>query len=85
MPAEDRVEVHGVPVTSLERTWVDLCSLLRPDQVADAVVAGDALVNRPWADGTRLPPRTTASRLSAALERAAGFTELPRLRAGVAL
>ena len=85
VPAEDRVEVHGVPVTSLERTWVDLCSLLRPDQVADAVVAGDALVNPPWVDGSRLPPRTTASRLSAALERAGRFKGVRVARAALAL
>ena len=42
-------------------------------------------MNRPWVDGSRLPPRTTASRLSAALERAGRFKGVRVARAALAL
>lgn len=85
VPDEDRVELHGIPVTSLERTWADLCSMLRAGQVAEAVVAGDALVNRPWRAGERVAPRTTVGRLRAAVVRAGRFKGVRVARAALGL
>lgn len=73
VPPEDVVLVHGIPVTSLERTWADLASLLPPRMIDPLVVAGDAAVKRPWSPEGRQEPRTTVVRLRAALDRAGRF------------
>ena len=73
VPADDVVEIHGIRTTSVERAWLDLAAL-RPRGPRDPlVIAGDALVNRPWADGKRGDPVTTPERLREALRRTGRF------------
>lgn len=74
-PPEDVTTVHGVPCTSLERTWEDLASLMPRGPADPLVIAGDALVDRPWveAEQRRGPARTTVDALHAALSRAGCF------------
>ena len=64
VPVEHRSVVHGLTVTSPERTWADLCAVRPRWDEADLVAAGDHLVRHPWAGGGRLPPRTTVERLA---------------------
>lgn len=75
VPPVDVTSIHGIPCTSLERTWVDLASLMPRGPVDPLVIAGDALVNHPWAgEGqARGAARTTVVSLRAALERAGRF------------
>lgn len=71
--ADDVVEIHGIRTTSVERAWLDLAAL-RPRGPRDPlVIAGDARVNRPWADGQRSDPVTTPERLREALRRTGRF------------
>ncbi len=85
VPAADVTEVHGIRVTTPERAWVDLSSLLRPGQIKPAVVAGDALVRHPWVDGVRMAPLTTPQRLREALKRAGRFKGVRAARAALEL
>lgn len=73
VPPADVVELHGIRVTSLERTWADLATLLPRGMVDPLVVAGDAVVNPPWTPSGRRAPRTTPAQLRAALGRAGRF------------
>ncbi|UBH25505.1 hypothetical protein KW076_04775 [Micrococcus porci] len=73
VPAADVTSLHGIRVTSLERTWADLASLVPPGLVDPVVAAGDAVVRHPWTPQGRSAPRTTPARLAAALDRAGRF------------
>lgn len=85
VPAVDVVSLHGIRVTSLERTWADLAALLVPGMADPLTVAGDAVVNRPWTPAGRLPPRTTPARLAAALDRAGRFKGVSTARRALGL
>lgn len=85
----DVVQRHGIPVTSPERTWLDIASLLGPHEVEDLVVAGDHLVNHPWVDGGRRAPLTTPEKIGHSLARIGRFkgarlarAALPHVRVG---
>ena len=73
VPAADVTVLHGIRLTSLERSWADLAALLRPGMLEPVVVAGDALVHRPWSPEGRRSPRTTTAALRSALLRAGRF------------
>lgn len=62
--------LHGIPVTSPERTWADLAALLPVGRVDALVVAGDSVVKRPWTLQGRQEPRTKVQRLREAVQRA---------------
>ena len=83
VPPEHRSVVHGLTVTSPERTWADLCAVRPRWDEADLVAAGDHLVRHPWAGGGRLPPRTTVERLAEVLEALAPFHGVGRARAAL--
>lgn len=70
---EDVVRLHGIPVTTVERTWADLASLLPRGMVDPLVVAGDAVVTPPWTSEGRGAAATSTRRLRAALDRAGRF------------
>lgn len=57
---DDLIDVDGIRVTTIERTWVDLGAVL---EIASLVAAGDALLQR-------RDPRTTAQELAAAHAKA---------------
>lgn len=65
---------RGLPVTSVERTWVDLARVLTEDEL---VVVGDHLVRRK-------APQSTVAALSAAVESAVGRRGTVRARAALA-
>lgn len=65
--------LHGIPVTSIERTWADLAALLPRGTVDELVVAGDGIVKHPWSPWGRQAPLTTVERLRAALQRAGRY------------
>lgn len=73
VPAEDVAMLHGIPVTSIERTWADLAALLPRGTVDELVVAGDGIVKHPWSPWGRQAPLTTVERLRAALQRAGRY------------
>ncbi len=77
---EDRrvVTVRGLPVLSMEDTWLDLCGSLDP---IDLVVVGDPIVGREGSDLTTISS-TVISRRSARGSARARDT-LPYLRPGV--
>ena len=87
VPQEDVVALHGIAVTSVERTWLDLASLMSRGPVDPLVIAGDALVNRPWiaGDGRRGEPVTSVESLRAALRRAGRFKGVRAARAALDL
>ncbi|MCR8674786.1 endonuclease domain-containing protein [Micrococcus sp. HG099] len=87
VPQEDVVALHGIAVTSVERTWLDLASLMPRGPVDPLVIAGDALVNRPWiaGDGRRGEPVTSVEALRAALRRAGRFKGVRAARAALDL
>lgn len=85
----DVVERYGIRVTSPERTWLDLASVLGLHEAEDLVVAGDHMVRHPWVDGSRRAPLTTPEKLRLALERIGRFkgvrlarASLPHVRVG---
>ena len=87
VPDEDVVLLHGIPVTAVERTWLDLASMMPRGPVGPVVIAGDALVNRPWieAEGARGEPITSIEALQAALRRAGRFKGVRVARAALDL
>ncbi len=66
-------ELHGLRVTSLERTWLDLCAMGWPWLVDDLVVAGDHLVKHPWHPDGRQSPLTTVERIRRAVREVGQF------------
>ncbi|XNZ00535.1 hypothetical protein ACL90Y_00495 [Micrococcus luteus] len=66
-------ELHGLRVTTLERTWLDLCALGYPWLLNDLVVGGDHLVKHPWHPDGRLPPLTTVERIRQAIVEVGQF------------
>ncbi|MGJ5589740.1 endonuclease domain-containing protein [Micrococcus lylae] len=85
MPAEDVEVMHGIPVTSIERTWADLAALLPMGMVDELVVAGDGIVKRPWTPQGRLEPLTTVQRLRDAVKRAGRYKGVRTARAALDL
>lgn len=71
--AEDVVVMHGIPVTSIERTWTDLAALLPMRMVDELVLAGDGIVKRPWTPPGCLERLTTVPRLRKAVKRAGRY------------
>lgn len=72
LPTGHVVEVRGLRVTSLERTWVDLCTVPGM-RLEDLVVAGDRVVRRPWTPHGRLPADATVVSLRRALDERGRF------------
>lgn len=85
VPAEDVEVMHGIPVTSIERTWADLAALLPMGMVDELVVAGDGIVKRPWTPDGRREPLTTVERLRAAVSRAGRYKGVRTARAALDL
>ncbi|MDY6055270.1 hypothetical protein [Micrococcus sp.] len=85
VPGQDVVRLHGIPVTSIERTWADLAAMLPRGPVDPVVAAGDAAVTPLWTPEGRLPPRTTIPRLRACLERSGRFSGIRMARAALEL
>ena len=85
VPADDVVVLDGVRVTSIERTWADLATLVRPGLLGPVVAAGDAAVTGAWTPDGRLPARTSVPRLRAALARAGRFQGVRTARAALDL
>jgi hypothetical protein len=71
----DVVVHNGLPISSVERTWCELSSVL---SVEDLVVAGDHLVRR-------RAPLTTVDRLRTAIRRYPGRRGRERLRLSIEL
>ena len=85
VPADDVALLHGVRVTSIERTWADLATLVRPGHLSPVVAAGDAVVTGAWTPEDRLPARSSVARLRAALGRAGRFQGVRTARAALDL
>ena len=85
VPAADVTALHGIRLTSLERSWADLAALLRPGMLEPVVAAGDALIHRPWSPEGRRSPRTTTAALRSALLRAGRFKGVRTARAALEL
>lgn len=85
LPPEHITELHGLRVTTLERTWLDLCSLGSPWHLPDLVAAGDHCVKRPWSSAGRLRPLTTPALLQRALLQAGRFKGIRPARAALDL
>ncbi|RUQ34252.1 hypothetical protein D8M33_01340 [Micrococcus sp. HSID17245] len=85
VPAADVTVLHGIRLTSLERSWADLAALVRPGMLEPAVAAGDVLVHRPWSPEGRRSPRTTTAALRSALLRAGRFKGVRTARAALEL
>lgn len=73
LDARHVTEVHGLRVTTLERTWLDLCALGYPWLLDDLVAAGDHLVKHPWHPGGRLPPLSTVEQIRQAVDQVGQF------------
>lgn len=77
----DLQSVDGVPVTTPERTFIDLARLLGPREL---VVVGDGLVVRHEHGVHRgIPPLTTVERLAESVESHAGLSGVRRARAAL--
>lgn len=85
VPEADAVVLHGIRVTSVERTWADLAALVRPGHLDPVVAAGDAVVTGIWTPQGRLPPRATILRLRAGLARSGRFKGARTARAALEL
>lgn len=72
--------VHGLRVTTVERTWLDLCSLTPPWTFEDLVAAGDHAVRHPWTPAGRTGPATTIAALRSALRASGRFHGRPAAR-----
>lgn len=81
--AADVTVRHGIRVTTPERTWLDVASLLGAHEVDDLVVAGDHLVGYPWVEGGRGAPVTTPQRLRKALHHTGRFKGIRLARAAL--
>lgn len=66
-------ELHGLRITTLERTWLDLSAMGWPWLLEDLVVAGDHLVKHPWHPDGRLPSLTTVQRIRGAIDEVGQF------------
>lgn len=66
-------ELHGLRITTLERTWLDLCAVGYPWFLEDLVAAGDHLVKHPWHPDGRLPPLSTVAEIRKALAEVGQF------------
>ena len=77
--------VHGLRVTTLERTWLDLCALGFPWRLEDLVAAGDHCVKRPWTPQGRLPPLSTPDALARTLREVGRFSGIRTARAALDL
>ncbi|MET1051007.1 MAG: hypothetical protein ABWX65_00065 [Mycetocola sp.] len=75
LPPECVVLLAGVPVTTVERTWCDLATIL---SLPDLVAVADFLL---W----HKAPRTTVARLTAAVERYPSRSGGPALRCALTL
>ena len=72
--------VHGLRVTTVDRTWLDLCSLTPPWTFEDLVAAGDHAVRHPWTPAGRTDPATTIAALRSALHASGRFHGRPAAR-----
>lgn len=68
LPEAQVTHVHGLRVTTLERTWVDLCSLGHPWLLDALVAAGDHCVKRPWTGFGRAPALASVDSLRSTVE-----------------
>ncbi|MGM7671282.1 endonuclease domain-containing protein [Microbacterium sp. A93] len=89
LPEAHIVTIRGLHMTSAERTWCDLSSLLRPGQEQHLVAAADFLVTPPWTPDGRAEPKSTPAALLQTLSEMGRFkgvrlarAALPRVRAG---
>ncbi|MDY6054587.1 hypothetical protein [Micrococcus sp.] len=85
LPAEHVTVLHGLRVTTLERTWLDLCSLGSPWQLEDLVAAGDHCLKRPWTPAGRLPPLATPDSLQRTLQQMGRFVGRSAAREAIEL
>jgi hypothetical protein len=72
-------------MTTPERTWCDLSSLLRPGQEDLLVAAGDYLVTPPWTPYGRDEPITSVARIQRTLAEAGRFKGVRLARAALPL
>jgi hypothetical protein len=73
LEAQHVTELHGLRVTTLERTWLDLCAIGYPWLLDELVAAGDHLVKHPWHPHGRLPPLSTVAEIRRALAEVGQF------------
>lgn len=85
LPAAHVEDVHGLRVTTIERTWLDLCSLGGTWSVPHLVAAGDHAVRHPWTPEGRRPPATTIGRLVRTAADVRGFHGSRRARTALGL
>ncbi|NUL47541.1 DUF559 domain-containing protein [Cellulosimicrobium funkei] len=80
VPDADRAHFRRLPLTTPARTWVDLSSVL---DLAELIVLGDAIVNRPWDRGRRVDGLGTLEGLTASLARAGSIKGVSTARAAL--
>ncbi|MDO5635451.1 MAG: hypothetical protein Q4G34_11375, partial [Micrococcus sp.] len=80
LPAAHIAQILGLRVTSLERTWLDLCSLGFPWLVDDLVAAGDHCVKRPWTPSGRAAPLSSIDALRRTLADVGRFKGIKNAR-----